>query len=290
MIKQNFVSEKYNEIKNKKYAIKDKKTLKRLFKKYYNEIKNGNTEHVNDMIATIVLHELTGYVEYPINKNEITLKKLVYCFNDFLVDSTDNTYIVQTIQELSKEKELYDKFTKVKANKYLSISQQELDEAMYLRASIIWTILMLSAGIIKEGQAINSNEYDLVDFMNDQELRQNFCNEQTETMSLDITNNPEQEMSITYYDMYSTLKQKLPATITLTSLGIAAFIASRFVELGSGLVLLQAVSVASPVAGVSNLLISGLLQEKKLLNNSKSEKNKLLTMKMHEIKIKEKKE
>ncbi len=132
--------------------------LKILLAKYKHEISNGNNEHLKDLIAVMVLLDLsyinTGSIEHT-NMNNINLKELMFW------GPVSNEYEVPTIEKINLLKKKYKKELK-----NYSIPANYITE----NAATTWIEMMINFGMIKEGQIINLEQFVLADFMTDKKL------------------------------------------------------------------------------------------------------------------------
>ena len=132
--------------------------LKLLLAKYKYEIANGNNEHLKDLIAVMVLLDLsyinTGSIEH-MNMNNTTLKELM------IWGPVSSEYEVPTIGTISLLKKKYKKELKS-----CSIPINYITE----NAATTWIEMMINFGMIKEGQIINLEQFVLADFMTDEKL------------------------------------------------------------------------------------------------------------------------
>ena len=133
--------------------------LKLLLAKYKYEISNGNNEHLKDLIAVMVLLDLsyayTGSIEH-MNMNNTTLKSLM-----FWLPPVNSEYEVPTIDKINLLKKKYKK----KLKSY-SIPLNYITE----NAATTWIEMMINFGMINEGQIINLEQFVLADFMTDEKL------------------------------------------------------------------------------------------------------------------------
>lgn len=132
--------------------------LKLLLAKYKYEISNGINEHLKDLIAVMVLLDLsyinTGSIEH-MNMNNTTLKELMFWL------PVNSEYEVPTIDKINLLKNKYKKELKT-----YSIPINYINE----NAATTWIEMMINFGMIKEGQIINLEQFVLSDFMTDEKL------------------------------------------------------------------------------------------------------------------------
>ena len=160
-----------------------KKKLKELLTKYKGEISNNNNEHIKDLIAVMVLLDLScrsNNVE-DIDINNTTLKTLMFwgaTIDDDIkrtfIDRKNSEYLVPTMREINLLKRKYKKGLE---NSY-RVPYNYVNE----NASTTWIEMMINFGIITEGQIINLEEFRFVDFITDNSLAEMF--DETKDMSI----------------------------------------------------------------------------------------------------------
>lgn len=130
--------------------------LKLLLVKYKHEISIGNNEHLKDLIAVMVLLDLS-YFDMSIIESidKITLNYLIPFLNVSI------QYQVPTMEKINLLKKKYRK-----AFKRCGIPI----DYIYENAATTWIGMMIYFGIIREGQIINPKEFVLLDFMTDDKL------------------------------------------------------------------------------------------------------------------------
>lgn len=147
----------------------NKVALKLLLKKYRHEFSRMNIEHLKDAIAILVILELNK--PFKFDNDEIcyiTLNNLMNLFAYLFKSSTksnNNNNKPTDIYEVPSLKELKQKKRKIDRELFLAqaISYGKPQE----RAGLVWLILMIKSGLIKEKQEIDTYDYKLIDFIND---------------------------------------------------------------------------------------------------------------------------
>ena len=131
--------------------------LKYLLSIYENEVISGNYKHVKDLIAIMVMLDLSYIIPvYDLyNLNEITLDTLYENYN------YEIKFKVPDMNSLGILKEKYHKLLN---KKKISMGV----EKHY--AAITWLELMLEFNFINEGDNINLCDYRLTDFIDDERL------------------------------------------------------------------------------------------------------------------------
>jgi len=133
--------------------------LKELIKRYQKEVKYGDMSHFNDLIASMVISDLTEVTDSYMtlySVDEITLSKLLGQINPELVS-------VPSRYEINDEKSRFNALSKSRALIY-GYEQK--------KAANTWIDMMIDAGIIKENETINPVDYVLDDFIKDYNLRE----------------------------------------------------------------------------------------------------------------------
>ena len=131
--------------------------LKYLLSIYKYEIMNGNYKHVKDLIAIMVMLDLSYIIPvYDLyNLNEITLDTLYENYN------YDTKFKVPDMNSLGILKEKY----------YKLLSKKKIPMGVEKHyAAITWLELMLEFNFINEGDDINLHDYRLTDFIDDEKL------------------------------------------------------------------------------------------------------------------------
>lgn len=142
--------------------------VKLLSLKYEIELRQNNTEHLKDYIATkVILAILKGQSFYDVEDidglQEITLAKLDNIFIRNKEDIKHWNLEVPTIVELDR---IISKGNKeLRTCNVVSVGDNEK------YASAIWLKLMVLSGLIKENEIIDANQYKLKDFVTDSKLR-----------------------------------------------------------------------------------------------------------------------
>ena len=140
---------------------------------YKREIKRYNFAHLKEAIAISVLLDLslgTSPKAFPkyIEKGDITLNNLIYGAVLERNDKEKNDFIIPTKEDLEKLQNHYRKIV------YETDPKQMLKTDINQNAAITWIILMINSNMVKEGDSINLSNYDLYDYINDEELKKLF--------------------------------------------------------------------------------------------------------------------
>ena len=138
--------------------------LKLLLNRYKKEIENGNCEHINDLIATMVLLDYSCISRYNLedDMNHVTLEKLMHMCPSFLKPNREpNKYEIPSMEDISLLKKEYKKELKG-----ISIPIWAEDE----NAALTWIEMMIHFGMIQEGQVVDPAKFVLSDFMTDERL------------------------------------------------------------------------------------------------------------------------
>jgi hypothetical protein len=133
--------------------------LTRLLKRYQQEVTSGDMTHLKDLIAAMVISDLTAINDsYLIQKgvNNITLGSL-------LKNKKDNKYKVPSKYEIYDNKKRYERNTKLGLQSIINCEE---------KAANTWIDMMLNINMIKEFETINPNEYVLGKFIHDYKLKQ----------------------------------------------------------------------------------------------------------------------
>ena len=151
--------------------------LKLLLNRYKKEIENGNCEHINDLIATMVLLDYSCLSSFNLSDDmhRVTLEKLMHICPSFLkADRKPNKYEIPTMKDIELLKKKYKKELKG-----FSIPIWAEDE----NAALTWIEMMIHFGMIQEGQVVDPAKFVLSDFMTDERLVSMF-----EANGLSVTN------------------------------------------------------------------------------------------------------
>lgn len=132
---------------------KDILKLKLLLLQYKYELLKGNTEHIKDLVAIMVIIE-----------NDTEWKKVYYLNLNYLLWTND--YKVPTLEEIVKRK---------KELKKVKMKLKHKSE----RVATTWIEWMLKTGMIKEGQDIKLSDYNIMDFITDERIKKMY-NESTQ--------------------------------------------------------------------------------------------------------------
>lgn len=135
----------------------DKRQLKRLIKNYKKEISSGDLRNMDNLIAALVINDLTFLndsilVKYGISNISLAL---------LLGVKKDKKYKIPSKYEINDLKNRYERNRKI--NCY--VSSEEV-------AAITWIDIMLSIGMISENKKIIPSEYILDDYITDYKLSQ----------------------------------------------------------------------------------------------------------------------
>ena len=137
----------------------DKRRLKELIKRYQTEVYFGYTTHLDDLIAAMVISDLTEIRDNYMtlySTDDITLSKLLGQTNPELIK-------VPSRHEMNNNKLRFNSLSKSKS---LLLGYEET------KAANTWMDMMLTAGMIKENEMINPSEYILDNFIKDYNLRE----------------------------------------------------------------------------------------------------------------------
>lgn len=132
----------------------NKLKVKLLINKYKHEISKGNNKHLNDLIALMVILDLS-YLN-DITSINITLGDLMnWPFRKV------EKYEVPSMEKINLLKKKYKKELK-----NVSIPFNYIRE----NAATTWIEMMISAGMIREGEIINPTKIKLINFITDQNI------------------------------------------------------------------------------------------------------------------------
>lgn len=133
--------------------------LNLLLARYKREVSHGEYSHLKDMIGASVIADLVARNDHFIechNLYDLTLTDFVY---PYFKPTDASSYTVPSRYELAYEKDV--------------LKRLEKAPGMYERrkAANTWLDLMVTTGIVNEGQQINPDEYRLEDYIVDNNLR-----------------------------------------------------------------------------------------------------------------------
>lgn len=135
----------------------NKRQLKRLIKNYKNDISSGDLRNMDNLIAALVINDLTYLNDSIIEKYGISNISLAL----LLGIKNNKKYTIPSKYEINDIKRNYERNRKT--NNY--ISSEEV-------AAITWIDIMLSIGMISENEKIIPSEYILNDYVTDYQLSQ----------------------------------------------------------------------------------------------------------------------
>lgn len=135
----------------------DKKQLKSLINNYKKEISSGDLRNMDNLIAALVINDLTYLndsilVKYGISNISLAL---------LLGVKKDKKYNIPSKYEINDLKNNYERNRKI--NNYVSLEEV---------AATTWIDIMLSCGKISENEKIIPSEYILDDYVTDYKLSQ----------------------------------------------------------------------------------------------------------------------
>ena len=133
--------------------------LNLLLDKYKKEVSHGEYSHLKDMIGASIIADLVAkndyFIEYH-NLYDLTLTDFIY---PYFKPKDTSSYTVPSRYELAYEKDALKRLKKA----------HEYNERR--TAANTWLDLMVTTGIVNEGQQINPDEYRLEDYIVDNNLR-----------------------------------------------------------------------------------------------------------------------
>lgn len=137
----------------------NKRRLNELLKRYQKEVRNGDTSHLNDLIASMVISDLT-----EISDSYLTLYSVDEITLSILLDQKEPKIMtVPSRYEINDEKLRFEALSKSRIN--LIGSEKK-------KAANTWMDMMINAGMIKEREKINPSEIVLDNFIEDFNLRE----------------------------------------------------------------------------------------------------------------------
>lgn len=137
----------------------NKRRLNELLKRYQKEVRNGDMSHLNDLIASMVISDLTEISDSYLtlySVDEITLSKL-------LGQREPKEITVPSRYEINDEKLRFEALSKSRIN---LIGPEEK------KAANTWMDMMINTDMIKEREKINPSKIVLDNFIEDFNLRE----------------------------------------------------------------------------------------------------------------------
>ena len=159
-----------------------KREIRHLLTKYKKEISKGDKTHIKDSIALMVLWDLSLYnnsIE-NIDVDNTTLKTLMLWgpridkdIKKSFIDTKSGKYVVPTIKDINIIKGKYKKGLEKTYKPYNYENEN---------AATTWIEMMLTCGMLEEGQIIDLDEIKYKDFITDDNLKALF--DDTREMSI----------------------------------------------------------------------------------------------------------
>ena len=133
----------------------DKKRLMTLIKRYSNEVTSGDMNHLEDLIAAMVISDLTAINDSYLVQHGVDAISLAS-----LLGINGDEYTIPNKYELYDNRKRLENNSKFKS----FISQEEV-------AANTWIDMMVKTNMVNELETINPNEYILSKFVKDNNLR-----------------------------------------------------------------------------------------------------------------------